>query len=298
MKIGAVCSPGLRSNPSNVARQVNLLDRMRARTARISMYFDPTYDANGQANRRYGDYELDLILNVLRTHGPPEMIFQTTEMADAVQAWYQLEKLLPYIDGRPDVLFVFELGNEPDIHGETPSDARYRRLSTIKHNKPRQGRGNLLWAINMPSQNASPDYFNAFVNDYAGDGLGNLLTGVNAPDVVTVHCYGATSLCRDDRVQPYKMIDWVRGYTARNIKVTESGINDNEAYPAGVRDRGKRYVEFANKVAAPRAQLYGGGGDLDSVCFYGLPDVEDFYEITEPFADEIGSRVASNVCSY
>jgi len=54
--------------------------------------------------------------------------------------------------------------------------------------------------------------------------------------------------------------------------------------------RGPRYVEFAEKVGA------SGGGNLDSVCFYGLPQVEGVFAISGGLADTIGSRASANDC--
>ncbi len=147
------------------------------------------------------------------------------------------------------------------------------------------------WAINMPSQNdRDSSYSSALIMDN-GDGLGNMLTGPYQPPIVTVHCYGYGTLCRTDADQPYEMIDYVRGWNPDiNMKVTEAAINSNDP------NRPAQYVEFAEKVATPRTDTKGGGGNLDSVCFYGLPLVEGNYNIDEVAADAIGSRAQSNYC--
>lgn len=292
MKYGAVCSPGSLTNPSlrsNFYVQADLLYRMRATTARISMFHETP------GSRRYTDEGLNTLLGA----GLTEMIINSSPTADEDLASLELQLCVNYIDAHPNTLFVFELGNEPDISGESAFTARYHRLTTIKNVKPTYAfrndgtpRSNLLWAINMPSPNVSAQYFNEFVIDN-GDGLGNLLTGANRPDIATVHCYGDNTLCRSDPPFSYKVVDWIRGWNGGiNIKVTEAGISTRHS------DRPRRYVEFAEKVALPRTTNYGGGGNLDSVCFYGLPELtEAFYEIDGAFADAIGSRVASNYCA-
>jgi len=66
-----------------------------------------------------------------------------------------------------------------------------------------------------------------------------------------------------------------------SMKVTEAGIHD----PNGQNwDRGYRYVEFGRTVANETA------GQVDSVCFYGLPDVEDGYSINETQANQVGTH--------
>jgi len=78
-------------------------------------------------------------------------------------------------------------------------------------------------------------------------------------------------------------------YTDKNIKITEAGIFDGATVlPDSV--RGPRYVEFAEKVGA------SGGGNLDSVCFYGLPEVDPGFQISGALADTIGSRASANDC--
>ncbi len=85
-------------------------------------------------------------------------------------------------------------------------------------------------------------------------------------------------------------LDQLLGTPDINMKVTEAAINSNDP------NRPPQYVEFAEKVATPRTDTKGGGGNLDSVCFYGLPLVEGYYNIDEVAADAIGSRVQSNYC--
>lgn len=276
LKWGAVCSP-----PGDFNRKVNLLRRMRPQTVRVSMYWgDPN-------NRRFSDWHLDQLLGT----GLNEMIIQSSENPDPGLAYRQLQAVLPYIDRHPNILFVFELGNEPDWHTD-PWTARWLRLATIRDNKWRQDRGNLLWAINMPAGRwrnpndpnfpwSSGQYFDAYVRD-TGDGLGGMLTGPYRPDVVTVHTYSWDYLRRfperwDDN--PYKMIDYVRGWNSTiSMKITEAGIDGRKP------DRGYRYVDFGRRIAGET------NGQIDSVMFYGLPDVEAQYGILEAEADQLGTH--------
>jgi hypothetical protein len=287
MKYGAVCSPGFTTNPSNVYVQADLLYRMRATTARISMYFDSPY------TRRYSDQDLD----ILRGAGLTEMIIQSSETPDPDLAYNQLEWVRPYIQLHREILFIFELGNEPDVNGDeagNPGLAHWRRLTYLKDKRPLQREPNLLFAVNMLSQdNDNAAYFNDFVRDW-NEGLGPLLTGPNQPDLVTVHCYNADRLCpmpQETIHNPYKMIDWVRGWTTSlNIKVTEAGISNTDLGNTGPYSRSWRYVEFAEEVGP------NTGGQVDSVCFYGLPIVGSGYDIDGPFADEIGTRQRTFLC--
>ncbi|MEV4490273.1 twin-arginine translocation signal domain-containing protein [Micromonospora coxensis] len=284
MKWGAVVSPGDATNNIDFNRKVDILRRMRPQTARISMFWGDPW------NRRFSDAQLE----ALRGTGLTEMIIQSSEDPDPNLARHQLNLMLPYIDAHPNTLFVWELGNEPDWH--LPNDpwlARWKRLATIRDNKPTQDRGNLLWAINMPAGRWTGDgsgftfgtsgrYFDAFVRD-TGDGLGGMLSGPYQPDVVTVHCYSSTYLTRGadggGERNPYKMIDYVRGWNSRiSMKVTEAGIDGAKS------DRGYRYVNFGSSVANETA------GQIDSVCFYGIPPAERQYGIWETEANQIGTH--------
>jgi len=127
MKYGAVCSPGTAANPSNYYVQADLLYRMRATTARVSMFFE------SPESRRYDNQGLD----TLRGAGLTEMIIQSSETADAGPADRELSLCQGYIDAHPETLFVFELGNEPNQTGEDAATARSRRLTTIRDVKPK-----------------------------------------------------------------------------------------------------------------------------------------------------------------
>lgn len=282
MKWGAVCSPD--TTGTSFAAKVDILRRIRPQTVRVSMFWGDPY------NRRFTDAQLDALLGT----GLTEMILQSSEDPDPNLARNQLNLLLPYIDRHPNILFVWELGNEPDwsLPGD-PWLARWKRLATIRDNKPGQSRGNLMWAINMPAGRwknvhdsnfpfaTSGQYFDAFVRD-TGDGLGGLLTGPYRPQIATVHCYSWDYLNRyptRGEDNPYKMIDYVRGWNSTiSMKVTEAGINTTAS------DRGYRYRDFGNTVANQTA------GQIDSVCFYGLPNVEDPYDLNTSQADQLGTH--------
>ncbi len=283
MKWGAVVSPDA---SVSFDEKVDILRRIRPQTVRVSMFWgDPD-------NRQFSDAQLDAILGT----GVSEVILQSSEDPDPSLAAAQLNSLLPYVDAHPGILFVFELGNEPDWHQpDNPGLARWNRLSTIARNKPSQDRGNLMWAVNMPAGRwngdgtgftfgSSGDWFNGFVAD-AGDGLGAMLTGPYRPDIVTVHCYSWDWINPyPDRGEnnPYKMVDYVRGWNSSiSMKVTEAGIDN----PGGaITDRGNRYVAFGTSVGD------NTGGQIDSVCFYGIPPADASYGIWEGEADQIGTH--------
>jgi hypothetical protein len=75
------------------------------------------------------------------------------------------------------------------------------------------------------------------------------------------------------------MIDYVRGWNHTiSMKITEAGIDGRKS------DRGYRYVDFGQRIAGET------NGQIDSVMFYGLPDVEREYGILEGEADQIGTH--------
>ena len=286
--LGAVKYGGVASQPADLDENVDLLRRMGATTARVSLFW-----GNAQT-RRYDDAQLDRLLGA----GLTELILQSGETADAAQAAHQLGQLIGYIDAHPRTQFVFELGNEPDLAEGDLHAARVKRLTTLREVRPRFSRPNLLWAVNECSQNAEAGAFEAFNRD-AHDGLGALLYSPAAgethapyaPDVVTVHCYGAATLCpaRGQPGNPWKVLDWVRGWsTTVRLKVTEAGINNG-----ALADRGQRYVEFVAQLE----QLTGG--QVDSVCYYALPRVNDretAYNLSRAEAEQIGARRRSHHC--
>ena len=72
------------------------------------------------------------------------------------------------------------------------------------------------------------------------------------------------------------------------LKVTEAGINDG-----ALADRGQRYVEFVAQLE----QL--AGGQVDSVCYYALPRVNDresAYNLSRAEAEQLGARRRSHHC--
>ncbi len=274
IKYGAVCSPF-----GDFNRKIDILRRIRPQTVRVSMYH------GGAVDPKFSFGDLDRLLST----GVTEMIIQSSEDPDSGKATDELNKVMPYIQSHPGTLFVFELGNEPDWHTD-PGTARYKRLTAMRDNQWRIG-GNFYLAVNMPAgryptaqdpfQWSSGQYFDTFVRD-AGDGLGGLLGGPYAPPIITVHSYSWDYLERHPERgedNPYKMIDYVRGWNSSvNMKITEAGIN------SAASDRGYRYANFGPSVANET------GGQIDSVCFYGLPDVEDGYSIYEGEADQLGTH--------
>ncbi len=283
MKWGAVVSP---SADVPFSQKLDILRRIRPQTARLSMFWgDPN-------TRQFDDGQLDQMLGT----GLSEVIIQSSEDPDSGLARHQLDLLLPYIDAHPNILFVWELGNEPDWHQpDNPWLARSNRLAAIRDNKPSQDRGNLFWAVNMPAGRYAGDgsgfgfgtsgqWFDAFVRD-TGDGLGGMFGGPYSPDIATVHCYSSDYLRRyPERGEnnPYKMIDYVRGWsTSISMKITEAGIDDPNRT---ISDRGYRYTQFGSSVGDET------GGQIDSVCFYGLPPADREYDIWEGEADQIGSH--------
>ena len=89
--VGAVRYGGVASQPADLDENVELLRRMGATTARVSLFW-----GNAQT-RRYDDAQLDRLLGA----GLRELILQSGETADAAQAAHQLGQLLGYLDAHP-----------------------------------------------------------------------------------------------------------------------------------------------------------------------------------------------------
>ncbi len=282
---------GVASQPSYLSNNVDLLRRMHAQTVRVSMFL------NNAETKRYDFTALDQLRDV----GLTEMIIQSAETADAAKVGREIPQFIGYVDANPNLLFIYELGNEPDFYGEDPLVARSKRLTALRDVRPNYRRPNLLWAVNEIKSDGDPAYFDAYNRD-AHDGLGamfysaaaNQTYAPYAPDTITVHSYGTNTLCPSsgEPTNPWRVLDYVRGWsTSINVKITEAGINDSSAP-----DRGNRYVEFVAKLD----QITGG--QVDSVCFYALPQVngnpvEAAYNIRAFEADQVGSRQRSFYCS-
>jgi hypothetical protein len=290
VKWGACVSPDSRSN---WATQINIFRRMKPNTVRIPMFW------SNSTTRRFNDSQLNDLLN----SGISEVIIQSAEDADSTQVNNELNQVTPYVAAHPGRLFVFEIGNEPDIFGQNGGDpwlARWKRLTAIRDNKWRLAQySNLKFAINMPAGKdpttdpgfpwSSGNYFSIFTGD-AGDGLGGMFFGPNRPEILTAHCYSPDYLVRrSGERNPWKMLDYIKGWNdiaagrgdqRRSVKVTEAGINNGS-----LTDRGYRYRSFGWALRSDTT-----GYNVDSVCFYGLPISALSYSITGTEADQLGTH--------
>lgn len=307
VKRGAVASPypvnaqGI-AIPYWVKVKARLLERMEATTVRVSLF-------TGGIGPRFTTPQLDTLLT-LGGRGlnwgaaPPhlqEVLLSSREDPTPQTVEGELGSILPYIAhvtgelGYRDILFVYELGNEPNnIKDEynqyrTPTDARDRLLSCLQYLRESKDSGrrfgnrglplpdNLIWAIGMPSGDANiTTYVDLFLSE---DGSrGGLLQGPYIPHLVTVNCYGDPDLITSTNRDPYKIIRAVRARNGRiNIKVTEANSGSPTAGERAQGDgyeRGALWRAFVDRFETPPTNdpIYQG---VDTVCIYALPCVAD-----------------------
>lgn len=309
IKIGAVASPYPEQNLDYWVRsKAQFLQTMRATTVRVSLF---TGDMGRGAAPRFTYPHLDMLLKGGGdTIQLSEMIINSREAptinsdisGNTVKS--ELEWILPYIahvsrDLNAQVLFVYEIGNEPNDHYKGSAEqARNDTLDCLQYLRDLRRRGalvgntgmqlpdNLIWAFNMPNSRADTSYIDPFLSPRDGE---SLLQPDPSGDVplrytVTVNCYGVSTLTRDDP-DLYRLIGRVRQQNQDiNIKVTEAGLGTpiqeerdrGEGYA-----RGEGYRQFVRDFESPPAPddlVYQG---VDSVCFYATPCVEpQIYNLT------------------
>ncbi len=279
VKRGAVASPF----PENhldywVKVKARFLERMEATTVRVSLYI------NG-IGPRFSTAQLDTLLT-LGGPGlnwgvtPPhlqEMLLSSREAPTPQTVQGELGFILPYVAGHGDVLFVYELGNEPNgqYQGD-PVQAREHLLDCLQYLQGQSLPGNLILAVGMPSGGADDAYLNEFLRS---DGpRGGLLQGPYIPQVITVNCYGDPDLIPNQYADPYRLIRAVRDRNGGiNIKVAEANIGsptDEERAQGDGYERGQRWRAFADRFATPPTNdpIYQG---VDTVCIYAMPCVAD-----------------------
>ncbi len=306
VKRGAVASPypvnaqGI-AIPYWVKVKARLLERMEATTVRVSLF-------TGGVGPRFTTPQLDTLLT-LGGRGlnwgaaPPhlqEVLLSSREDPTPQTVEGELGSILPYIAhvtgelGYRDILFVYELGNEPnnikDENGQfrTPADARNRLLSCLKFLKESKDSGrrfgngglplpdNLIWGVGMPSGAANAQYLDTFLG--TDDPRGGLLQGSYIPHLVTVNCYGDPDLTPSQYGDPYSIIRAVRDRNGGiNIKVAEANIGsptDEERAQGDGYYRGEHWRAFVDRFATPPTNdpVYRG---VDTVCIYAVPCVAD-----------------------
>lgn len=245
-------------------------------TVRIPMFW------NGQGPH-FAPWQLDQIRDNGRGGTLREMIIQSSENSDENRVWWEYEQMLSYFRANPNLLFIFEIGNEPDQY---PGDGGYhaRRLMNcvwkIRDERGMGGAGNVLLAVNMPAgvqqdgQWTDPNWLHQFFAPQSGYN-GDILNGQYSPRVITVHGYGHATLCPNDTADPWYILRWVRDRTGKNVKITEANvglINGQREYDPAWPDnperayRGWKIVEAANKINS----WHGGAEGIDSFCVYGF----------------------------
>jgi hypothetical protein len=241
MDVGAVLI-----NPTNFSTQVARLQRMRATSVRLQMYYKGFPDSPVFTKAQIDQlYNAGIRRFILRSAEAPDAAtmgreFFSDRTSDGWTMWD--------ISGtRADSWWFFELNNEPNMEGKSPYNARWDTLTFLKDNRPGHTRNNLRYIVSMPTPvggagYTGAQYFDAYMRD-TGDGLGCMLYSTAAgctnvpyaPDGLGVHFYGDNSLDRNDSKAPYTVYDWVRGWSSTiPIYATEAGVNggswDGKAY--------------------------------------------------------------------
>lgn len=232
MDVGAVLI-----NPANFSTQVARLQKMRATSVRLHMYYKASPDSPVFTKAQIDQlYNAGIRRFILRSAEAPDAAtlgreFFSDRTSDGWTMWD--------ISGtRTDSWWFFELNNEPNLEGKSPYNARWDTLTFLKDNRSGHTRNNLRYIASMPTPDSGAgytgaQYFDAYMRD-TGDGLGCMLYSTAAgctntpyaPDGLGVHFYGYNNLDRADGHAPYTTYDWVRGWSSTiPIYATEAGID-------------------------------------------------------------------------
>jgi hypothetical protein len=284
---------------------VDRLVAMAADTCRLPMYWGNNW------GRRFSNSDVRrFITKDGRGSELREVIINGPEDADPGHTVWGLEQVVHLCDWWPRQLFIYEIANELDWRNNalTPdAPEKHRRVMECMKQLRSRGdlqRGNLLLAVNMPSDHAPDWWWYDYVRDHVWDGYGCLIKdniygspAPYAPDLLTVHIYGHTTGCD----MAWHPLDWLVGWVndqpnnTHNVKITEMGVNWRPWWEGYLDDeRGRRYLEGV-EIARRRGVklLYG----VDSVCFYGTSPAEGEYGFTAGDASGVGSRNPTHYCT-
>ena len=188
-----------------------------------------------------------------------------------------LERWLPLVDRFPQVRWVVELGNEPNLVGGLDIwEHRYYALMTLQRLPRQLGRPQLHWAISLPTTLAPSR--DLLLHRDAHGCVADLV------DAICPHLYGWHALDDNGGGQWLQVLDLARG-VGKPVIISEAGIDDRVISRA---EKARRYRDWVT-TTAPR--------DLAGVCFWGLgfwPD-NPTYEFTLEMADLLGARATSPV---
>lgn len=163
---------------------------------------------------------------------------------------HDLSRWLPLIDAHPQVRFIVELGNEPNIvAGMDIWRHRYDALRTLTELRPALGRPQLQWAISLPT--ALGDTKDLLARDSRGCILDHV-------DVVCPHLYGWYEVGDGGGGEWPQVYEFALA-TGKPLILTELGIDDRATPKA---EKAKRYLRWLDQ--APAAVV--------GACIWGLGD--------------------------
>lgn len=183
------------------------------------------------------------------------------------RTWQDLVRWLPVIDAHPEVRWIIELGNEPDIAGVDIWRHRYDALQTLQRLPRMLGRPQLQWAISLPCNLAQTRDL------LARDEHGCLLDHV---DAICTHVYGWYDLGDGGGGDWLRILDLAVA-TGLPVFISEAGIDDRGTPRP---EKARRYLRWLETAPAGVA----------GVCFWGLGIWEDnpTYELTMAMAYVLG----------
>lgn len=216
--------------------QIPAFSLMKPDLAKFNMFYDHNWQVPA-----FGKKHLDqvigwgartIIIRTAETKISPDEVFHQLEMASLPDSNSALDVTLgDYFRSHPDIEFWVEVGNEPDLHGQTIEVHRWALLETAKREIPqfKQRYPNVKWMASMPTHQGAngisgADWFNGLVAKVDGVSILDVYDGFG------VHTYGYNTLARSDGNSPWTPIDWMRGYTPKPLWITEAGINSGDPW--------------------------------------------------------------------
>lgn len=189
------------------------------------------------------------------------------------RTWDDLVRWLPVIAAHPEVRWIIELGNEPDmVAGVDIWQHRYHALQTLQHLPRVLGRPQLQWAISLPCNLAQTRDL------LARDEHGCILDHV---DAICTHVYGWYDLGDGGGGDWLRILDLAVD-TGLPVYISEAGIDDR-ATPRP--EKVRRYLRWLETAPA----------GVTGVCFWGLGawEANPTYELTREMAEILATRHAA-----
>lgn len=189
------------------------------------------------------------------------------------RTWDDLVRWLPVIAAHPEVRWIIELGNEPDmVAGVDIWQHRYHALQTLQHLPRVLGRPQFQWAISLPCNLAQTRDL------LARDEHGCILDHV---DAICTHVYGWYDLGDGGGGDWLRILDLAVDI-GLPVYISEAGIDDR-ATPRP--EKVRRYLRWLETAPA----------GVTGVCFWGLGawEANPTYELTREMAEILATRHAA-----